>query len=171
MFMKRLLFIYNPHAGKELLKPKLADVIDIFVKAGYEVVAYPTQAYRDAYKKIKKYDSNEYDLVVCSGGDGTLDEVVTGMMKRDRDKRDPIGYIPTGTTNDFASSLHIPRGLLEAADNAVESMRLAEDRLPDRLLQVPLFCQRIVIYSTSMIRSSFLRQREKNSMMSSWSVR
>ena len=40
-------------------------------------------------------------------------------MKRDRDKRDPIGYIPTGTTNDFASSLHIPRGLLEAADNAV----------------------------------------------------
>ena len=90
--MKRLLFIYNPHAGKELLKPKLADVIDIFVKAGYEVVAYPTQAYRDAYKKIKKYDSNEYDLVVCSGGDGTLDEVVTGMMKRDRDKRDPIGY-------------------------------------------------------------------------------
>ena len=52
MFMKRLLFIYNPHAGKELLKPKLADVIDIFVKAGYEVVAYPTQAYRDAYKKI-----------------------------------------------------------------------------------------------------------------------
>ena len=46
--MKRLLFIYNPHAGKELLKPKLADVIDIFVKAGYEVVAYPTQAYRDA---------------------------------------------------------------------------------------------------------------------------
>ena len=80
--MKRLLFIYNPHAGKELLKPKLADVIDIFVKAGYEVVAYPTQAYRDAYKKIKKYDSNEYDLVVCSGGDGTLDEVVTRPEQR-----------------------------------------------------------------------------------------
>lgn len=125
--MKRLLFIYNPHAGKELLKPKLADVIDIFVKAGYEVVAYPTQAYRDAYKKIKKYDSNEYDLVVCSGGDGTLDEVVTGMMKRDRDKREPIGYIPTGTTNDFASSLHIPRGLLEAADNAVNGEVFACD--------------------------------------------
>ena len=125
--MKRLLFIYNPHAGKELLKPKLADVIDIFVKAGYEVVAYPTQAYRDAYKKIKKYDSSEYDLIVCSGGDGTLDEVVTGMMKRDRDKREPIGYIPTGTTNDFASSLHIPRGLLEAADNAVNGKVFACD--------------------------------------------
>ena len=109
--MKRLLFIYNPHAGKELLKPKLSDIIDIFVKAGYEVVAYPTQSYRDAYRKVSEYDSDEYDLVVCSGG------VVTGMMQRD--KRDPIGYIPTGTTNDFANSLHIPKGLLRAADNAV----------------------------------------------------
>ena len=115
--MKRLLFIYNPHAGKELLKPKLSDIIDIFVKAGYEVVAYPTQSYRDAYRKVSEYDSDEYDLVVCSGGDGTIAEVVTGMMQRD--KRDPIGYIPTGTTNDFANSLHIPKGLLRAADNAV----------------------------------------------------
>ena len=116
--MKRLLFIYNPHAGKELLKPKLSDIIDIFVKAGYEVVAYPTQSYRDAYRKVSEYDSDEYDLVVCSGGDGTIDEVVTGMMQRD--KREPIGYIPTGTTNDFANSLHIPKGLLRAADNAVD---------------------------------------------------
>lgn len=115
--MKRLLFIYNPHAGKELLKPKLSDIIDIFVKAGYEEVAYPTQSYRDAYRKVSEYDSDEYDLVVCSGGDGTIDEVVTGMMQRD--KREPIGYIPTGTTNDFANSLHIPKGLLRAADNAV----------------------------------------------------
>ena len=87
--MKRLLFIYNPHAGKELLKPKLSDVIDIFVKAGYEVVAYPTQAYKDAYKKICSYQSQEFDLIVCSGGDGTIDEVVTGMMQRT--DRNPIG--------------------------------------------------------------------------------
>ena len=115
--MKRLLFIYNPHAGKGLLKPKLSDVIDIFVKAGYEVVTYPTQAYRDAYKKVLRYEVDSYDLVVCSGGDGTIDEVVTGMMQRG--DRSPIGYIPTGTTNDFANSLHIPKGLLSAADNAV----------------------------------------------------
>lgn len=115
--MKRLLFIYNPHAGKGLLKPKLSDVIDIFVKAGYEVVTYPTQAYRDAYKKVLRYEIDSYDLVVCSGGDGTIDEVVTGMMQRG--DRSPIGYIPTGTTNDFANSLHIPKGLLSAADNAV----------------------------------------------------
>ena len=115
--MKKLLFIYNPHAGKELLKPKISDIVDIFVKAGYEVTIYPTQSYRDAYRKVKEYDSKEYELVVCSGGDGTIDEVVSGMMTRS--DRDPVGYIPTGTTNDFANSLHIPKGLLRAADNAV----------------------------------------------------
>ncbi len=115
--MKRLLFIYNPRAGKELLKPGLSDIVDIFVKAGYEVVIYPTQSYRDAYRKVQECNTEEYDLVVCSGGDGTLDEVVTGMMMRS--DRLPIGYIPTGTTNDFANSLHIPKQLLKAADNAV----------------------------------------------------
>lgn len=115
--MKRLLFIYNPRAGKELLKPKLSDVIDIFVKAGYEVTVYPTQSYRDAYEKVISYDSDDYDLIVCSGGDGTIDEVVTGMMKREA--KDPIGYIPTGTVNDFANSLFIPKKILEAADVAV----------------------------------------------------
>ena len=89
--MKRLLFIYNPHAGKGLLKPKISDIVDIFVKAGYEVTIYPTQAYQDAYKKVLEYHSEDYELIVCSGGDGTLDEVVTGMMKRE--EREPIGYI------------------------------------------------------------------------------
>ena len=115
--MKRLLFIYNPRAGKGALKAKLADIIDIFVKAGYEVVVYPTQAYRDAYHKVQEYKAGEFDLVICSGGDGTIDEVVSGMMKR-KDKA-VIGYIPTGTTNDFANSLHIPKSLLKSADNAV----------------------------------------------------
>ena len=123
--MKRLLFIYNPHAGKELLKPKLADVIDIFVKAGYEVVAYPTQAYRDAYKKIKKYDSSEYDLIVCSGGDGTLDEVVTGLMEIGANV--PLGYIPAGSTNDFASSLEISRDMVKAAQDIVDGHLFSVD--------------------------------------------
>ena len=118
--MKRMLFIYNPRAGKELLKAQLSDIIDIFVKAGYEVVVYPTQSYRDAYKKILEFDASRYELIVCSGGDGTIDEVVTGMMHRST--RIPIGYIPTGTTNDFANSLHIPKGLLKAADNAVNGV-------------------------------------------------
>ena len=123
--MKRLLFIYNPHAGKELLKPKLADVIDIFVKAGYEVVAYPTQAYRDAYKKIKKYDSSEYDLIVCSGGDGTLDEVVTGITEKNSNV--PIGYIPAGSTNDFGGSLGLPKNMVHAAETIVKGNDFACD--------------------------------------------
>ena len=54
--MKKLLFVYNPRAGKEMLKPRLSDVLDIFVKAGYEVTVHPTQAYRDAYYQIKEYE-------------------------------------------------------------------------------------------------------------------
>ncbi len=117
--MKKLLFVYNPHAGKGVLKAKLSDIIDIFVKAGYEVTVYPTQAFRDAYRKVKEL-TDEYDLVVCSGGDGTIDEVVSGMMRRKT--RIPIGYIPTGTTNDFANSLMIPKNLLEAAYDAVNGV-------------------------------------------------
>lgn len=122
--MKKLLFVYNPRAGKEMLKPKLSDVLDIFVKAGYEVTVHPTQAYRDAYYQIKEYEVGKYDLIACSGGDGTIDEVATGMMKRREMGKDvvPVGYIPAGTTNDFAKSLHIPRKPLAAADNAVKGV-------------------------------------------------
>ena len=122
--MKKLLFVYNPRAGKEMLKPRLSDVLDIFVKAGYEVTVHPTQAYRDAYYQIKEYEAGKYDLIACSGGDGTIDEVATGMMKRREMGKDvvPVGYIPAGTTNDFAKSLHIPRKPLAAADNAVKGV-------------------------------------------------
>ena len=122
--MKKLLFVYNPRAGKEMLKPRLSDVLDIFVKAGYGVTVHPTQAYRDAYYQIKEYEVGKYDLIACSGGDGTIDEVATGMMKRREMGKDvvPVGYIPAGTTNDFAKSLHIPRKPLAAADNAVKGV-------------------------------------------------
>lgn len=116
--MKKMLFIYNPNSGQGFLKPKLSDVLDIFVKGGYDVTAYPTQKYHDAIAKMRSCEE-KYDLVVCSGGDGTLDEVVTGMMERLAEEQVPIGYIPAGTTNDFARSLHISRDILEAADTAV----------------------------------------------------
>ena len=118
------LFIYNPNSGMGLLKPKLSDVLDIFVKGGYEVTVYPTQKYHDAVRKMAEYEE-QYDLVACSGGDGTLDEVVTGMMKRE--DKVPIGYIPAGTTNDFASSLHISKNMLEAADTVVNGVPFACD--------------------------------------------
>lgn len=122
--MKRVLFIYNPNAGKGLLKPKLADIMDIIVKAGYELIVYPTQRYKDAYHKVATF-TEHYDRVICSGGDGTLDEVVTGMMERE--DRVPIGYIPAGTTNDFANSLHIPKDLLQAANTAVTGAEFSCD--------------------------------------------
>ena len=122
--MKKMLFIYNPNSGMGLLKPKLSDVLDIFVKGGYEVTVYPTQKYHDYVRKMGEYEE-QYDLVACSGGDGTLDEVVTGMMKRE--KKVPIGYIPAGTTNDFASSLHISKNMLEAADTVVNGVPFACD--------------------------------------------
>lgn len=122
--MKKMLFIYNPNSGMGLLKPELSDVLDIFVKGGYEVTVYPTQKYHDAVRKMGEYEE-QYDLVACSGGDGTLDEVVTGMMKRE--DKVPIGYIPAGTTNDFASSLHISKNMLEAADTVVNGVPFACD--------------------------------------------
>lgn len=122
--MKKMLFIYNPNSGMGLLKPKLSDVLDIFVKGGYEVTVYPTQKYHDAVRKMAEYEE-QYDLVACSGGDGTLDEVVMGMMKRE--DKVPIGYIPAGTTNDFASSLHISKNMLEAADTVVNGVPFACD--------------------------------------------
>ena len=122
--MKKLLFIYNPNAGTGMIKTKLAEVLDIFVRAGYDVTVYPTQRYQDGLAKTLSY-TEHYDLVVCAGGDGTLDEVVTGMARRD--KRIPIGYLPTGSANDFAKSLDIPRNLLVAADTAVNGIPFACD--------------------------------------------
>lgn len=111
---KRMLFIYNPRAGKAKIRSNLLDIIDIFTKAGFEVTAYPTQAKGDGICAVKQRRLGFYDLIVCSGGDGTLDEVVSGMMQCE--KRIPIGYVPAGSTNDFANSLLIPRNMIAAAN-------------------------------------------------------
>ena len=89
--MKKMLFIYNPKAGKAQIRNKLADILDVFTKGGYEITVYPTQRSEDAMEKTEKR-SKEYDIVVCSGGDGTLDEVVTGMIRSGF--RTPLCLIP-----------------------------------------------------------------------------
>ena len=121
---KKMLFIYNPHAGKAAIRSNLLDIIDIFAKAEYEVTAYPTRQRGDAVRATLE-KAGKYDLVVCSGGDGTLDEVVEGMMKRT--DRVPIGYVPAGTTNDFARSLHIPSNMIRAAEMIVQEKEYACD--------------------------------------------
>ena len=122
--MKKLLFIYNPNAGTGVLRPSLADVLDVFVKEGYEVTAYPTQKVEDALEKTRDF-VEDYEVVVCSGGDGTLNEVVNGMVARQ--SRVPIGYIPAGTTNDFARSMEIPKNMLQAAQVAVKGNPYGRD--------------------------------------------
>ena len=113
---KKLFFVYNPKAGKALIKNKLADILDIFARAGYETTVAPTQKHGDAAAAVAQRRS-DYDLVVCSGGDGTLDEVVTGMIQSGFNT--PIGYIPAGSTNDFGGSLSLPKNMLRAAEVAV----------------------------------------------------
>ena len=113
---QKLLFIFNPHSGKGQIKNNLVDIVDIMVKAGYDVTIYTTQARADATRKVMEEAAN-FDRIVCSGGDGTLDEVVTGLIKSDTNT--PIGYIPAGSTNDFANSLGIPKEMVKAAEAAV----------------------------------------------------
>jgi len=115
--MKNLLFIVNPSAGRKHIKSKLFEIVDLFVKAEYNVRVYPTQAKEDATRIVSE-EGWLYDLIVCAGGDGTLDEVVTGCMKCGCDT--PIGYIPCGTTNDFARSLGIPKDPIRATKRIVK---------------------------------------------------
>ena len=112
---QRLLFIFNLCSGKGKIKENLAEIVDIMVKAGWEVTVYTTQCQGDAVEKAR-LEAGEYDRIVCSGGDGTLDEVVTGMMKAK--SRVPIGYIPAGSTNDFGNSLGIDKDMRKAAQIA-----------------------------------------------------
>ena len=122
--MKKMLFIYNPKAGKAQIRNKLADILDVFTRGGYEITIYPTQRSEDAMEKTEKR-SKEYDIVVCSVGDGTLDEVVTGMILSGF--RTPIGYIPAGSTNDFGGSLGLPKNMVRAAENIVNGNDFACD--------------------------------------------
>ena len=122
--MKKLLFVFNPHSGKGLIKNNLCDIINIFTRGGYEVTAYPTQAKNDGMNKIKN-DGNRYDVIVVSGGDGTLSEAVKGMMAMG--SKVPLGYIPAGSTNDFASSMDIPKDMRRAARAIVNGVTFDYD--------------------------------------------
>ncbi|MDR7810935.1 diacylglycerol/lipid kinase family protein [Lacrimispora sp.] len=114
--MKKILFIFNPRSGKAQIRNKLMDILDIFAKAGYELLVHVTQRTGDAMEAAAAYGES-VDLVVCSGGDGTLNETISGLMKFDNIPN--LGYIPAGSTNDFASSLKISKSMVKAAEAAV----------------------------------------------------
>lgn len=129
--MKKLLLILNPCSGKKKASHALADVVNVFNRSGYDVTVYITAARGDATKVVAQR-APEFDLVVCAGGDGTFNETISGLLAGGHDT--PIGYLPAGSTNDFASSLHLSKNLVEAARDIVEGTprRLDVGRFNDR---------------------------------------
>ncbi len=121
---KKALFIVNPAAGKTQSRGPLFDAAAAFSEGGYLVRIRQTAARGDAARAAAE-EGPEYDLVVCSGGDGTLNETVTGLMALE--KRPPLGYLPRGSTNDFASSLHIPSNPVKAAQAILDQRPQALD--------------------------------------------
>lgn len=110
--MKKLLFIVNPRAGKTKSTAPLFDAVAAFSRAGYLVRVFVTEASGQARDIAAKW-GGQYDLVVCAGGDGTLNETISGLMQLEQ--RPPLGYLPNGSTNDFAASLHLHTTVATAA--------------------------------------------------------
>lgn len=124
MKRRKMLFVINPKSGKAQIKNHLLKLVDIFTKNGYEVTVYITGKRGDACQVVANREG-DFEILVCCGGDGTLDEVVTGMVKSG--KSIPIGYIPAGSTNDFANSLKLPKNMERAAQVIVSGKPFACD--------------------------------------------
>ncbi len=136
--MKTLLLIINPCAGQKKAKKLLCEIIDIFTRAGFAVITHITSGSGDAEAACLCY-ADHVSQVVCCGGDGTFNETVSGVLKSGRDI--PIGYIPAGSTNDFASSLQLSSDILQAARDIVDGQ-------PKRL-DIGLFGKRYFSYVAS----------------------
>lgn len=121
--------VVNPTAGKTQGRTTLFPIINEFHRAGYSVTVHPTQARNDARETLRK-SAADYELIVSCGGDGTLNEVIDGVMsceRCDENNRPKIGFIPVGTTNDLAASLNIPKSPVEAARRFIEGPPVAYD--------------------------------------------
>jgi len=115
--LKKLLFIVNPCAGQRRVNRYLVEILDIFNRGGYEVVTYITAQQGDC-ARIAREKASQVDLVVCAGGDGTFNEMITGVLDSGADVS--VGYIPSGSTNDFAASLRLPTNVVKAAQAIVD---------------------------------------------------
>ena len=110
--MRKLLFLVNPNAGQRRVNKSLTDIIGIFNEGGYEVTVFLTTG-PGSGSRIVEDRARDYDLVVCAGGDGTLNETITGVLRAGA--ACPVGYIPCGSTNDFASTLKLSLDVVQAA--------------------------------------------------------
>lgn len=122
--MKKMLFVFNPYSGMRRGNRHLADMIALFNRADYEVITHITGGPKDATNVVQQR-AKDVDLVVCCGGDGTFNETISGLLLSGADV--PLGYIPAGSTNDFAASLKIPTNMMQAAKDIVEGEPTAYD--------------------------------------------
>ena len=136
--MKQMLFILNPCAGTRKANKVLADILAVFNRAEYDVHTYITAGSKDALSAVRRFAAG-MDIVVCCGGDGTFNETVSGLLEAGLDI--PLGYIPAGSTNDFANSLQLPTDPVAAAQRIVEGTAKA--------LDVGLFDKRYFSYVAS----------------------
>ena len=121
---KKALLIINPCAGRRKLKPQLVDIANLFTRGGLETTMYTTTCKGDAERMAATLGKN-YDIIVCRGGDGTFSEVVNGVMKLE--KRPPLGYIPSGTTNDLAKTLGLPPNTQKCIKTILRNQALRND--------------------------------------------
>jgi len=122
--MKKMLFVMNPYAGLRRAIRYLSDIIAMFNRAGFEVITHMTGGQGDAEEVVRK-TASRVDLIVCCGGDGTFNETVSGILKSGADV--PVGYIPAGSTNDFASSLRLSTNILQATKDILEGEPVSYD--------------------------------------------
>ena len=137
---KKLLFIVNPRAGKTKSRAPLFDAVSIYSEAGYLVCVKQTKRRGDATRFAAELGA-DFDLIVCHGGDGTLNETVNGLMRLPKERRPLVSYLPGGSTNDFAASLNISSDLAVAAQSAM--------RMEKRDLDVGVFGSRNFVYVAS----------------------
>ena len=122
--MKKMLFVMNPYSGMRRAVRYLADIIAMYNRAGFEVITHMTSGQGDALETVRNI-APRVDLVVCCGGDGTFNETISGILESGADI--PVGYIPAGSTNDFAASLRLPTNIMQAAKDVIDGEPVTYD--------------------------------------------
>ncbi len=136
--MEKVFLIANPCSGTLKLKNNLLEIVRVFSDAGYLVTVYPTKSRGDATRVVKDLNE-EYNTIICCGGDGTLNEVIAGIMQNKNRYR--LGYIPAGTLNEWSSGLHISRNMVTAAKDIVKGRVIP--------LDIGMFDNRYFTYTAS----------------------
>lgn len=124
--MKKLSLIYNPNSGSKNFKYELDSCLELFSKAGYEVNIFRTCRFGDIEQHIINIKDDNYDAVCVSGGDGTINVVVSNMLRHDMGHI-PVGLFPSGTANDFASFMNIPSDSAECCKIIIDGHTMPVD--------------------------------------------